>query len=59
MAVYTEVSAEELDSLLEHYDIGELTACKGIAEGIENSNYFLGTGQGQFILTLYENSLCD
>ncbi len=54
MAVYTEVTAEDLYALLERYDIGQLTACKGIAEGVENSNYFLGTGAGQFILTLYE-----
>ena len=54
MAVYTEVTAEELYALLGRYDIGPLTAFKGIAEGVENSNYFLGTGKGQFILTLYE-----
>ncbi|MGA7326437.1 MAG: homoserine kinase [Rhodomicrobium sp.] len=54
MAVYTEVTAEELDALLERYDIGHLTACKGIAEGVENSNFYIGTDCGQFILTLYE-----
>jgi homoserine kinase type II len=54
MAVYTEVTAEELDSLLGRYSIGGLLACKGIAEGVENSNFFLGTEGGQFILTLYE-----
>ena len=54
MAVYTEVTGEELDALLERYDIGELIACKGIAEGVENSNFFLGTDRAQFILTLYE-----
>jgi len=54
MAVYTEVTAEDLYALLERYDIGSLTAFKGIAEGVENSNFFLGTGNGQFILTLYE-----
>jgi homoserine kinase type II len=54
MAVYTEVTAEELDALLARYSIGELSACKGIAEGVENSNFFLGTDRGQFILTLYE-----
>ena len=54
MAVYTEVTAEDLYALLERYDIGPLTAFKGIAEGVENSNFFLGTGKGQFILTLYE-----
>lgn len=54
MAVYTEVSAEELDALLARYGIGDLMACKGIAEGVENSNFYLGTNEGQFILTLYE-----
>jgi homoserine kinase type II len=54
MAVYTEVTAEELYALLECYQIGSLTAFKGIAEGVENSNFFLGTDSGQFILTLYE-----
>ncbi len=54
MAVYTEVSAEELDALLERYEIGALVALKGIAEGVENSNFFLETDRGQFILTLYE-----
>jgi homoserine kinase type II len=54
MAVYTEVSAEELDALLDRYGIGRLIAFKGIAEGVENSNYFLETDTGLFILTLYE-----
>src|SRR5664279_4349471 len=54
MAVYTEVTAEDLYALLERYDSGSLTAFKGIAEGVENSNFFLGTDDGQFILTLYE-----
>jgi homoserine kinase type II len=54
MAVYTEVTAEDLYALLERYDIGRLTAFKGIAEGVENSNFYLGTDRGQFILTLYE-----
>jgi homoserine kinase type II len=54
MAVYTEVTAEELDALLARYNIGDLVACKGIAEGVENSNYFLATDCGQFFLTLYE-----
>ena len=54
MAVYTEVTAEDLYALLGRYDIGSLTAFKGIAEGVENSNFFLGTGSGQFILTVYE-----
>jgi homoserine kinase type II len=54
MAVYTEVSDAELDAFLAQYDIGEALSCKGIAEGVENSNYLLQTDQGSFILTLYE-----
>src|SRR5215213_7455592 len=54
MAVYTEVSDEALRAFLEDYDLGELMAYRGIAEGVENSNYALRTGAGDFILTLYE-----
>ena len=54
MAVYTEVSFEELERLLEQYDIGTPLSFKGIAEGIENSNFYLQTDRGAFILTLYE-----
>ena len=54
MAVYTEVSDEELQAFAAEYAIGTVIACKGIAEGIENSNYLLTTTQGNFILTIYE-----
>jgi len=54
MAVYTDVSAEQLDAFLDGYDIGELLSYKGIAEGVENSNFLLHTSTGNFILTLYE-----
>ena len=54
MAVYTEVSDQELNAFVAQYDIGEALACKGIAEGVENSNYLLQTDRGAFILTLYE-----
>ncbi len=54
MAVYTEVSDEELEEFLSQYDLGGLVSFKGIAEGVENSNYLLGTGTGTYILTLYE-----
>jgi homoserine kinase type II len=54
MAVYTEVSDEGLIAFVAEYDIGEVLSCKGIAEGIENTNYLLATGAGTFILTLYE-----
>jgi homoserine kinase len=54
MAVYTDVSDEELESFITSYDIGALTSFKGIAEGVENSNYLLHTETGPYILTLYE-----
>ena len=54
MAVYTDVAADELQEFLAAYDMGELLAYKGIAEGVENSNFLLHTSRGYFILTLYE-----
>jgi homoserine kinase type II len=54
MAVYTQVSAEELTDLLARYDVGELVSAKGIAEGVENSNFLIDTDRSRFILTLYE-----
>jgi homoserine kinase type II len=54
MAVYTDVAADELAEFLSRYDIGELLSYKGIAEGVENSNFLLHTSRGSFFLTLYE-----
>jgi homoserine kinase type II len=54
MAVYTEVADEALGAFLALYDLGRVTSFKGIAEGVENSNFLLRTEAGQFILTLYE-----
>ena len=54
MAVYTDINEIELTAYLENYDIGSLLSYKGIAEGVENSNYLLRTTQSTFILTLYE-----
>ncbi|RYD57196.1 MAG: homoserine kinase [Sphingomonadales bacterium] len=54
MAVYTQVSAEALTTFLQGFDVGELVSAKGIAEGVENSNYLVDTTQARFILTLYE-----
>jgi homoserine kinase type II len=54
MAVYTEIPDDELAAFIAEYDIGEPTSCKGIAEGVENSNFLLHAGAGTFILTLYE-----
>ena len=54
MAVYTEVTDEDLAHFLSRYDLGGVLSLKGIAEGVENSNYLLRTEKGAFILTLYE-----
>src|ERR1700752_2534936 len=54
MAVYTEVPDSELEEFVARYDIGTIGSCKGIAEGVENSNSLLHTTGGSFILTLYE-----
>ncbi len=54
MAVYTPVTAADLDAFLIRYDIGSATSCKGIAEGVENSNFLVETTRGRFFLTLYE-----
>jgi homoserine kinase type II len=54
MAVYTDVTDEELQQFLAGYDLGTLMSYKGIAEGVENSNFLLHTSTGAFILTLYE-----
>jgi homoserine kinase type II len=54
VAVYTVVTAEALTDLLARYDVGTLVSAKGIAEGVENTNYMVDTTKGRFILTLYE-----
>ena len=54
MAVYTEIADEELSEFVAGYDLGAVLSVKGIAEGVENSNFLLVTERGQFILTLYE-----
>ena len=54
MAVYTQVDEEALAKFLAGYGIGQALSFKGIAEGVENSNYILDTERGRFILTLYE-----
>ncbi|MDB5596584.1 MAG: thrB [Hyphomicrobiales bacterium] len=54
MAVYTEVTDEDLALFLSAYDLGSVLSLKGIAEGVENTNYLLRTQTGTFILTLYE-----
>ncbi|HEY1982930.1 MAG TPA: phosphotransferase, partial [Xanthobacteraceae bacterium] len=59
MAVYTDVTAEDLGRFLADYDVGELLSYKGIAEGVENSNFLVHTGHGHFILTLYERRVAE
>jgi homoserine kinase type II len=54
MAVYTDVSDEELTAFLARYDVGTLVSVKGVAEGVENSNFQITTSQGPYFLTLYE-----
>ena len=59
MAVYTRVSAELLADFVGGYDIGTPVSFKGIAEGVENSNYFLETTTGRYFLTLYEKRVVE
>src|ERR1700728_3066055 len=59
MAVYTDVAAEDLARFLAGYDVGELLSYKGIAEGVENSNFLVHTSAGNFILTLYERRCAE
>lgn len=59
MAVYTHVDPDDLAALVARYDIGTVVSCKGIAEGVENSNFLLETTGGRFILTLYEKRVSE
>jgi len=54
MAVFTPVSDDDARELLKHYSLGELISLRGITAGIENTNYFLATTQGEYVLTLFE-----
>ena len=54
MAVFTPVSDDDARKLLQHYDLGELVSLRGITAGIENTNYFLHTSKGEYVLTLFE-----
>ena len=54
MSVYTPVTTEELDAWLARYNVGRLVDCAPIAAGIENTNYFVTTEAGRYVLTLYE-----
>jgi homoserine kinase type II len=54
MAVYTDITDEELATLLADFDLGQPLSLKGVAEGVENSNFLLETEAGRFFLTVYE-----
>jgi len=54
MAVYTEIADQDLQNFVAEYDIGTVMSLKGIAEGVENTNYLLQTDQDSYILTIYE-----
>ncbi|HET8597591.1 MAG TPA: homoserine kinase [Castellaniella sp.] len=54
MAVFTSVSEDDARTLLQDYELGELVALRGITAGIENTNYFLDTTRGGYVLTLFE-----
>jgi len=54
MSVYTAIEKDELKSFLSNYDVGELVDYQGISDGIENTNYFVNTTSGRFVLTIFE-----
>ncbi|MAY41612.1 MAG: homoserine kinase, partial [Oceanospirillaceae bacterium] len=55
MSVYTPISHNELAQHLQHYSVGQLISYKGISAGVENSNFFVNTDQGRYVLTLVES----
>ncbi len=59
MAVYTQLTYDNVQEFLTGYDLGELVNFKGIANGITNTNYFIITTKGQFVLTIFENTSID
>jgi homoserine kinase type II len=59
MAVYTHVSEPALREFLRAYDIGELVEHRGVAQGVENTNYFLTTTVGRYVLTLFERRVAE
>ena len=54
MAVFTEVTETQANDLMQALNLGQLTALRGIEGGIENTNYFASTDQGEYVLTLFE-----
>ncbi len=59
MAVYTALTDDDLAALLARYDLGALTECRGITEGVENTNYALTTAAGRFVLTIFEKRTAE
>lgn len=59
MAVFTNVSEADITAWLANYSLGELLELRGIPEGIENTNYFVTTGNGRYVLTLFEKLTAD
>ena len=59
MSVYTEVERDDLIAFLNDYAVGQLVSYQGISDGIENTNYFVTTEQGEFVLTLFEQHEFD
>ncbi len=55
MSVFTPVSTADADALLAHYSLGAVEKLEGIAQGVENTNYFLTTTTGEYVLTLFEH----
>jgi len=55
MSVYTIIEESELKTFLSNYDVGELSSFQGISDGIENTNYFVTTDRGRFVLTIFEH----
>jgi homoserine kinase type II len=55
MAVFTSVTLDDLSQWIKQFPLGKALALKGIASGIENSNFFLTTERGEFVLTIFEN----
>ena len=54
MSVFTTVTPDDMATWLQRYTLGTLTGLRGIAAGIENTNYFLDTTEGRYVLTLFE-----